>query len=60
MLNRRSNRPAILHSIFSDDIDAVAAMRAETSELDRLDELRLGDSWALMEEQHLSDKHGEE
>ena len=60
MLNRRSKRPAILHRIFSDEIDAVAAMRAETSELDRLDEARLGDSWALMEEQHLSDKHAEE
>jgi hypothetical protein len=60
MINRRSNRPAILHSVFSDEIDAVAAMRAEASELDRLDEARLGDSWATMEEQHLSEKHGEE
>ena len=60
MLNRRSNRPAFLHRVFSDEIDAVAAMRAEANELDRLDEARLGDSWAMMEEQHLSEKHEEE
>ncbi len=61
MTKRRNGRAsALLHSWFPDENEAVTAMRVEAAELEKFDEQRLADSWARLEEQHLTERQQEE